>query len=59
LTGTTVVTGDYYLFAFLDLVDGDGLIHPAVDPVHAPYLPTSITEGEATTANLTLISPTK
>lgn len=52
-----VAAGDYYLMAFADAVAGDGFFNAEVDPVHAPYLPTTIGEAQTTEANLTLVQP--
>jgi hypothetical protein len=54
-----VAPGDYYVFAFLDAVDGDGIINYDIDPVAAPYDVTTITSGETTTYNVNLVAPGK
>mgnify|MGYP001162012362 CR=1 FL=1 len=52
-----VAAGDYYLMAFADAVAADGFFNAAVDPVHAPYLPTTIVAAQTNVANLTLVQP--
>ena len=59
LDAAEVAAGEYYVFSFLDLADEDGLFNVEVDPVDAPYVATTITEGEATTVNLTLVTPVR
>ena len=59
LSETAAAPGDYYLFAYLDWEDDDGLFNEENDPVHAPYVPTTIVDGMTTTANITLVAPGK
>jgi hypothetical protein len=57
LDAAEVAAGDYYVFAYLNVADEDGLFNPEADPVHAPYLPITIATGQTATANLTLVFP--
>jgi len=54
---TEAAPGDYYLFAFLDVQDDDGLFNAGLDPAHAPYATTAVLAGQTTTAHITLVPP--
>jgi len=57
LDAAEVAPGDYFVFAFLDIADEDGVFNETIDAVHAPFQATTIIAGTATTQNLTLVEP--
>jgi hypothetical protein len=47
---TEAAPGDYYLFAFLDVQDDDGLFNAGLDPAHRAVRTTAVLAGQTTTA---------
>ncbi|NLH47362.1 MAG: hypothetical protein GX444_02040 [Myxococcales bacterium] len=59
LDDAAVAPGDYYVFGYLDAVDGDGVFVETVDPAAAPYYAVTVAAGLTTTWHVNLVAPQK
>ena len=59
LDATGVPAGSYFIAAYFDAVEGDGVYNPAIDPTHSPWYSVTLTPGQTTTYNITLVDPGK